>query len=275
MAAVKIKDHANRGVVALIEHIKDRGATPMTYSDFAKKIDSIRKDGRPNARMGKVLGKTGHMLKDFDPKAPLITVLVKSKSKKMASSGFKEFKPGWNNMSDAKKEQFIEKEKMKIEQYSRSGKFDVFLQSLKINTNTSIEFPSEKADDARTFADGVTVQKHCAYEHRIRNQPIIRSKKESSGYICECCRFNFQENYGPLGESYIECHHIKPLAESKKGGEKIGLKDLAALCANCHRMIHKLLADEKNKYKNNYPQSIKDLRDTVGTLRESRQQRTK
>ncbi|MEZ5168539.1 MAG: hypothetical protein R2695_19445 [Acidimicrobiales bacterium] len=39
-----------------------------------------------------------------------------------------------------------------------------------------------------------------------------------------------------MGEGFIECHHTVPLAE---GGERVSRLSELALCANCHRMIHR------------------------------------
>lgn len=44
--------------------------------------------------------------------------------------------------------------------------------------------------------------------------------------------------YGELGTGYIEAHHKVPVALIEEG-ETTKLSDLAALCANCHRMIHR------------------------------------
>ncbi len=63
---------------------------------------------------------------------------------------------------------------------------------------------------------------------------VIRSGKKIA---CEICDFNFAYFYGERGEGYIECHHIKPLHES--GETKTQLKDLALVCSNCHRIIHR------------------------------------
>lgn len=49
---------------------------------------------------------------------------------------------------------------------------------------------------------------------------------------------NFSEVYGDLGTGYIEAHHKVPVS-SLKDGDETKLSDLAALCANCHRVIHK------------------------------------
>ena len=54
----------------------------------------------------------------------------------------------------------------------------------------------------------------------------------------ETCLFDFKEIYGELGEGFAECHHKKPVSQLKNN-EKTKLDDLAILCANCHRMIHR------------------------------------
>jgi 5-methylcytosine-specific restriction protein A len=68
----------------------------------------------------------------------------------------------------------------------------------------------------------------------------IKSVLASGGILaCQACEFDFGKFYGERGQGYIECHHIEPL---HMGGEKRrGLDDLALLCANCHRVIHKQL----------------------------------
>jgi predicted HNH restriction endonuclease len=44
--------------------------------------------------------------------------------------------------------------------------------------------------------------------------------------------------YGVLGEGFAECHHRVPLAELQEG-HPVRLSDLAIVCANCHRMLHR------------------------------------
>jgi hypothetical protein len=80
--------------------------------------------------------------------------------------------------------------------------------------------------------------------HRVleRSPVLCRMKKEavlrSAGRLsCEVCGFDFSERYGPLGDGFIECHHTTGLAD---GGEReTTTADLAVVCANCHRMIHR------------------------------------
>lgn len=55
---------------------------------------------------------------------------------------------------------------------------------------------------------------------------------------CEVCNFNYKAVHGMSGEGFIECHHKKPLSMLVPG-YKTRLEDLALVCANCHRMLHR------------------------------------
>jgi 5-methylcytosine-specific restriction protein A len=78
---------------------------------------------------------------------------------------------------------------------------------------------------------------------RERRPGLARKKKEqvrrSQGRLaCEVCAFDFSARYGDHGEGYIEAHHRKPVSALVEG-EKTKVSDLALVCANCHRMLHK------------------------------------
>lgn len=81
------------------------------------------------------------------------------------------------------------------------------------------------------------------HRSRERNRAIVKSRKEralkdTGKLTCEACGFDFREAYGDLGVGFIECHHTVPVSELEPGkATKMG--DLALLCANCHRMIHR------------------------------------
>lgn len=64
-----------------------------------------------------------------------------------------------------------------------------------------------------------------------------RIKMAGDDLQCEVCEFDFGGTYGPRGAGYIECHHVVPLHIS--GETRTKAKDLALLCSNCHRMIHR------------------------------------
>lgn len=82
------------------------------------------------------------------------------------------------------------------------------------------------------------------HRYKERNKKIAQRKKDTvmeqqGKLICEVCDFDFAVVYGPLGQGYIECHHTKPLS-LLSAGDKTLLKDLALVCANCHRMLHRM-----------------------------------
>jgi 5-methylcytosine-specific restriction enzyme A len=83
-------------------------------------------------------------------------------------------------------------------------------------------------------------RKHLARE---RNRKLVESKRKQAmrvhgNIICEVCGFDFAIHYGERGKGFIECHHTKPVATLAEG-HKTHVDDLALVCANCHRMIHR------------------------------------
>lgn len=44
--------------------------------------------------------------------------------------------------------------------------------------------------------------------------------------------------YGEVGKDFIECHHTVPVSELTEG-MKTKLSDMALVCSNCHRMLHR------------------------------------
>jgi len=65
-----------------------------------------------------------------------------------------------------------------------------------------------------------------------------RVRHETGRLQCEVCGFDFESVYGELGSGFAECHHTKPLADLR-AAETTKVADLAIVCANCHRMIHR------------------------------------
>lgn len=69
---------------------------------------------------------------------------------------------------------------------------------------------------------------------RLRAQAI-----QLHGTQCAVCDFDFGAVYGAWGHGFCEVHHLAPLAEGGEERTTNPLRDLAVLCANCHRMIHR------------------------------------
>jgi anti-sigma B factor antagonist len=59
------------------------------------------------------------------------------------------------------------------------------------------------------------------------------------GWRCEVCGFDFGEVYGELGEGYIEIHHLRALSQHKGEAKATTFKRVRAVCANCHRVLHR------------------------------------
>jgi hypothetical protein len=74
---------------------------------------------------------------------------------------------------------------------------------------------------------------------RERSKKLIDAFKATlSDPSCEACGMKFSEVYGDLGAGYIEAHHKVPVS-ALADGDETKLSDLEALCANCHRVVHK------------------------------------
>jgi 5-methylcytosine-specific restriction protein A len=91
------------------------------------------------------------------------------------------------------------------------------------------------------FPEGKVIYRlHRGHE---RNPELVRRAKEKAMDVagrlaCDACGFDFARVYGEVGRGFIECHHLTPLAELS--AERISrLSDLALVCPNCHRMIHR------------------------------------
>ncbi|WP_273049471.1 HNH endonuclease [Pseudoalteromonas sp.] len=96
-------------------------------------------------------------------------------------------------------------------------------------------------DDESSFPEGkLKFQKHYARE---RDSSITRKAKakrlaETGKLSCDVCSFDFLDAYGELGHGFIEAHHMLPVSELT-GSTKTKIKDLALVCSNCHRMLHR------------------------------------
>ncbi len=81
---------------------------------------------------------------------------------------------------------------------------------------------------------------HLAYERDRRLTNLRKEYARQKGNLhCEACAFDFKTIYG---QDFIECHHIIPIASS--GPKENRLEDLALVCSNCHRMLHRKVDGE-------------------------------
>ena len=118
---------------------------------------------------------------------------------------------------------------------------DAIIASLNDSEIVSAWVEPDLDDGIQEAAEGrLLTRKHLARE---RNRQLVESKrkqamKRNGRLVCEACDFNFAVLYGERGIGFIECHHTKPVATLAEG-HKTHIDDLALVCANCHRIIHR------------------------------------
>lgn len=101
--------------------------------------------------------------------------------------------------------------------------------------------PPIPEDEEEEFAEGRVLFR--LHRSRERNKQVVeaakrRAWKKHGALVCAVCQFDFAHVYGDLGEGYIEAHHVQALS-SLVEESKTKPSDLALVCSNCHRMLHR------------------------------------
>ncbi|MFJ1701849.1 HNH endonuclease [Kitasatospora sp. NPDC088346] len=99
--------------------------------------------------------------------------------------------------------------------------------------------PPDVPEDFDAPEGRLLLRQHLARERNagLRAKKITSVLRAGGRLACEVCDFDFGLAYGERGAGYIECHHVIPLHVAGAGRTK--LVDLALICANCHRMVHR------------------------------------
>lgn len=139
---------------------------------------------------------------------------------------------GLKNTSELDRQIYAEFFNNKVELETIANKI---IETVSCNKQIEAEYENEG------FFEGEVLEKQ--HKYKERNPKATKAKKASvlkkQGYLqCEVCGFIFENTYGELGKDYIECHHIVPLSEIDVQRET-KISDLALVCANCHRMLHR------------------------------------
>lgn len=115
---------------------------------------------------------------------------------------------------------------------------DVYEKYINIlNKNNEVE----NDDEALMFPEGK--EKYLLHKLKERNKKLIIVAKEkykaaNPEMNCQICGFSFVKFYGELGVDFIEAHHLLPISSLTKE-TPIRIEDLAMVCSNCHRMLHR------------------------------------
>jgi predicted HNH restriction endonuclease len=99
----------------------------------------------------------------------------------------------------------------------------------------------EKEDLSDEFPEGRIVER--THKARERNIQVVKMAKDNFRRIygklfCQICGFDFGKTYGKIGEDFIEGHHTIALSDMTPD-YKTKPEEIAMLCSNCHRMVHK------------------------------------
>ncbi|MDD3448369.1 MAG: HNH endonuclease [Gammaproteobacteria bacterium] len=116
------------------------------------------------------------------------------------------------------------------------------LLSLSENREKADNLDKNTPDFRDSFPEGKLKER--LHKQRERNSSLIKAVKqealEKKGKLeCQCCGFDFEKEYGELGREFIEAHHTKPVSELHQDGEETKKEDIALVCSNCHRMLHR------------------------------------
>lgn len=138
--------------------------------------------------------------------------------------------------------------------------FEEFKSDFQYNVQDTLEYFVDEVESLNSFIEEqITTYIDKSYDegtkkminhYRIeRNSTVVKKAKqqfeEQNGCLyCEICKFDYFKAYGVLGRKYIEAHHKNPL--SLNGETTTRVEDLALLCANCHRMIHRLMKNQSD-----------------------------
>jgi hypothetical protein len=98
--------------------------------------------------------------------------------------------------------------------------------------------PDEVNEDAAEYYPEGSRQSVLVNKYE-RNTKAREKCIEHHGVICKACDFDFEDNYGEVGEGFIHVHHIVPVAEIGESYQVDPINDLIPVCPNCHAMIHK------------------------------------
>lgn len=114
--------------------------------------------------------------------------------------------------------------------------------------HASFEVPddADPADLGQDLLDRLSPDERADLQEHIRRErsPIAlhlakqMAEAREGHLICAVCGFDFAVAYGSLGEDFIEAHHTLPL-DALVGLTSTDTDDLALVCSNCHRMLHR------------------------------------
>ncbi|WP_380880054.1 HNH endonuclease [Sphingomonas sp. DBB INV C78] len=120
---------------------------------------------------------------------------------------------------------------------------DLAIAAEAVRAGVANTMTKDALDDVRSYSAKEGKVSYRLHRTLERDAKVVALRKRSAlkahGKLeCEGCGFDFAATYGPRGHGFIEAHHTNPIHAMVEGNETT-LDDLALVCSNCHRIIHK------------------------------------
>lgn len=128
--------------------------------------------------------------------------------------------------------------KLGIVPSSKGGAYGVQRKFWTLSLETDFHNNNELTGE---FPEGKIVER--THKARERNSQVVEMaksnfKKKYGKLFCQVCDFDFEKTYGEIGKDFIEGHHTIAVSEMPPD-YKTKPEEIAMLCANCHRIVHK------------------------------------
>ena len=123
-----------------------------------------------------------------------------------------------------------------------------FFETVIKSPQGQVQVSEQEQDQEDAYAQYENRQVVRQHLDREQSRPLAEQCKKRDNYRCQVCEMMFREVYGDIGNAFAEAHHIIPLNRLANTVEA-SLSDLVTVCANCHRMLHKLDGAEEDMAK--------------------------
>ncbi|MBY5708067.1 hypothetical protein [Rhizobium leguminosarum] len=100
--------------------------------------------------------------------------------------------------------------------------------------------PATSEEDKKFIEGREERRQHLFRERKAGLRQELLSARKRVGLSCDICELTGSHLAKDISESVFEAHHNKE-PFSTPGERTVTVKDMALLCANCHRLLHRLV----------------------------------
>ena len=114
-----------------------------------------------------------------------------------------------------------------------------FAQTIRAGVALAEKLGDEEEEE--TFQEGrvlTDIHRRRERSRRIRKK-VLENRIARGKLVCEICGLSGMELDADMRDALFECHHVVPLGAAVEVNTK--LEDMALLCANCHRLLHRAM----------------------------------